>query len=188
MTIFFSSDLHFGHTNILTYANRPFKDVNEMNEKLILNWNSLITPSDTVYVLGDVCMGNLPDTIKYVGRLNGKKTLIAGNHDKKARKKPEFCGYFKAIYDYLEITEDGELFVLSHYPLATWNGAHHGSLHLCGHSHHSYNPSMPTTFDKGKILDVGIDGAGYNYAPLALDRVLAIMSKKNFKSVDHHEL
>lgn len=82
MTNFFTSDMHFGHVNIIQFCNRPVRDIDEMNELIIDNWNSVVGHDDTVFVLGDVAMGKLRETLPLVGLLNGTKHLIAGNHDR----------------------------------------------------------------------------------------------------------
>jgi calcineurin-like phosphoesterase family protein len=184
MTIYCTSDIHFDHTNIIKYCNRPYSDVGEMNEAIIANWNSIVMPDDLVLVAGDVCMGNLEHSIKYVKRLSGRKILIKGNHDKKALKFEEFRQQFEAIHDYLEFKDNGDTFIISHYPFATWNGAHRGSMHLHGHSHGSYKPGLPTTLDQGKILDVGMDVHGM--CPISFDKIRKIMAKKQFSAADHH--
>jgi len=81
---FFTSDLHFGHQNIIKYADRPFSSVDEMNETLIENWNSVVRPGveDEVWVLGDFAMGKIADTLPLAKRLNGFKLLVPGNHDR----------------------------------------------------------------------------------------------------------
>lgn len=71
--IFFSSDLHFGHKNIIKYCTRPFESVEEMNKKLIENWNSVVTNDDTVFFLGDAGFGSVTKICECVKRLNGKK-------------------------------------------------------------------------------------------------------------------
>lgn len=81
MTIWFSSDIHFGHKNIIDYCNRPFNNVDHMNETIIANFNSLIAPEDTLILVGDLCMGRKDDTIPLLGRINGKKIAVGGNHD-----------------------------------------------------------------------------------------------------------
>lgn len=78
--IFFTSDLHFWHANVIKYCNRPYASVEEMNEKLILNWNSVVSPKDTVYVLGDFSLAIRP-VETFTHRLNGIKYLVSGNHD-----------------------------------------------------------------------------------------------------------
>lgn len=82
MTTWFTSDLHFGHANIIQYSGRPFGDVDHMNRSLIDRWNALVQPDDTVWVLGDVAMGRIADTLPLVGQLAGHKLLLAGNHDR----------------------------------------------------------------------------------------------------------
>lgn len=82
MTTWFTSDLHFGHVNIIRYCDRPFADVEEMNEALIERWNAVVDDTDTVWVLGDVAMGRVTETLPLVGRLRGRRLLLAGNHDR----------------------------------------------------------------------------------------------------------
>ena len=77
---FFTSDTHFNHANIIKFCNRPFKDVEQMNETLIANWNRVIGPNDTVFHLGDFCLGGAAEWTKVLDRLNGKIYLIMGNH------------------------------------------------------------------------------------------------------------
>ena len=80
--IYFISDTHFYHSNIIKYFNRHFKDVNEMNETIINNWNSIIKEDDTIYHLGDFCLSNDDEIKSIFNRLNGNKILIRGNHDR----------------------------------------------------------------------------------------------------------
>jgi len=82
MSTWFTSDLHFGHVNIIQYSGRPFTDVDQMNTSLIDRWNALVQPGDDVWVLGDVAMGHIADTLPLVGRLAGYKRLLAGKHDR----------------------------------------------------------------------------------------------------------
>lgn len=82
MTTWFTSDLHFGHANIIEYSGRPFTDAEQMNAALIERWNALVQPDDDVWVLGDVAMGRIADTLPLVGELHGAKRLVVGNHDR----------------------------------------------------------------------------------------------------------
>lgn len=82
MTTYFSSDLHFSHKNILTLSGRPFASVEEMNEAIISRWNGTVRDDDTVWVLGDVAMGSIADSLALCARLNGNKILLCGNHDR----------------------------------------------------------------------------------------------------------
>lgn len=81
MTKWFISDTHFSHTNIIRYTDRPFATVEEMNEKLIENWNMCISPGDTVFFLGDFGMGSPEHLASICSQLNGIKICIRGNHD-----------------------------------------------------------------------------------------------------------
>ena len=86
--IWLTSDLHFNHKNILKYEpeTRPFETVEEMNETLFNNWNSVVGNEDTVYVLGDFFMGKTDKISEIINRLNGKEiVLVSGNHDTKNR-------------------------------------------------------------------------------------------------------
>lgn len=86
MDTFWTSDQHFGHRDISRFSGRPFahsaSGLDEMNEFLVDAWNRTVGPDDTVFVLGDVCMGRLDDTIALAGKLHGRKHLVAGNHDR----------------------------------------------------------------------------------------------------------
>ena len=80
--IYFTSDHHFGHKNIIKFSKRPFKGVDEMDEMLIQKWNEKIKPEDDVYHLGDVGLSSFGKLSKILEKLNGKIYLINGNHEK----------------------------------------------------------------------------------------------------------
>lgn len=80
MTVFFTSDTHFGHKFVSEL--RGFSEVEDMNEELVEKWNSVVGTDDTVYHLGDAVMGGFATNSHYIGRLNGHKILISGNHDR----------------------------------------------------------------------------------------------------------
>jgi len=79
---YFTADQHFGHANIIKLCNRPFSDVQEMDEALITNWNRRVTNGDTIYIIGDLFFRNSVPAEEYLKRLKGRKHLILGNHDK----------------------------------------------------------------------------------------------------------
>ena len=95
--IYVISDTHFNHNNIIKYCNRPFKDVQEMNETLISNWNNTVDNTDIVYMLGDFCLGPADCIAPLVQRLNGHKILITGNHDRQNKKIYLDAGFEKVI-------------------------------------------------------------------------------------------
>ncbi len=82
MARYWTADLHFGHRNIIRYAQRPFADVAEMDEGLVARWNEVVADDDEVWVLGDVAMGPIGASLAQVSRLAGRKVLVAGNHDR----------------------------------------------------------------------------------------------------------
>lgn len=85
MTTFFTSDTHFDHANIIRLSNRPFTDVTEMGETMVSNFNDQAGPDDTIYHLGDACMGKLDESLKWVDKINARVVLVVGNHDRPSR-------------------------------------------------------------------------------------------------------
>lgn len=177
MSIWFTSDTHWGHTNIIKYDNRPFASVYEHDEALITNWNAVVNPGDVVYHLGDVAWHrNVIDVECLLRKLHGTKILIQGNHDEKTVTKAK--GWAKVCY-YHEITVNGQKIVLFHYRMVVWNRSHHGSWALHGHSH----GTLPVT-TTAKTFDVGT--MCWNYRPICFDEVAKEMDKRSFVPVDAH--
>ena len=112
--IYFISDTHFYHNNIIKYCNRPFKDTDEMNNYIINKWNEIVTDNDIVYHLGDVTFADKEKSKNVISKLNGRKYLIRGNHDKHSVSFYKDCGFID-VYNFLIL--DGYLLV--HYPLKT---------------------------------------------------------------------
>ena len=175
----FTSDTHFGHENVIRYSNRPYKDKHEMDESIIANWNAKVQPNDNVYHIGDVFFCKKDRAIQILSRLNGRITLIMGNHDKAIRRDQDFINRFFNVVDYLELTIEGQKMVLSHYPMMTWNGSGRGSWMLHGHCH----GNLKYPFE-AKIHDVGIDPN--NYFPLSFPDLKRILDKKAISVIDHH--
>ena len=115
--IYFTSDCHFNHKNILAYEpeSRPFATIEEMNEVIIANWNSVVTAEDEVWVLGDFFMGQLTAIESILDRLNGKIHLVRGNHDQKNRMKI-YEAHGIDIHDIAYVQYKGRYFVLCHFP------------------------------------------------------------------------
>ena len=136
--IFYISDLHFGHFNIIRYDNRPFRTVEEMDNVLIKNWNKVVSNDDTVYILGDISWHDESKTVEIFKQLNGVKVLIKGNHDN-IKRDSELAKCFASIRDYAELYLDKKRKVIvSHYPIPFWNGQFRGAVHLYGHVHNSH--------------------------------------------------
>ena len=168
--IYFTSDTHFHHAKVIDYCNRPFANVDEMNEALIKNWNDRVKRWDIVYHLGDFCFGNKQKIKEVLDRLNGNIFLIEGNHDRNL--STEIKQRFGWIKPYYELKHEGQHLVLCHYPFASWNGSHHGWIHLHGHSHGS-------TKNHGnfKRLDVGVDC--HNFYPFELSDVIKMLENES---------
>jgi calcineurin-like phosphoesterase family protein len=174
--IFFTADTHFGHRNIITYANRPFASVEDMDEALVERWNERVRPDDRVYFLGDFSLRRGPVTGEILERLNGEIHVVWGNHDRPAYAIRE---RFASFHDYLQVRVGGQLIVCFHYAMRIWNQAHRGAWHLYGHSHGSL-PDDP----RARSMDVGVDCN--DYYPFSFDEVAAHMEKKDYRPVDHH--
>ena len=172
MTVLITADTHFKHKNIIKYSERPFADIEIMNEAMIKNWNSKVQQGDTVYHLGDFSMG---DGQSIFDRLNGKKHLIIGNHDKQSIR----IKGWESTEHYKELNLNGQQIIMCHYAMRVWNRSHYGAWMLYGHSHGSL-PDDPNALS----IDVGVDC--HNYKPLTIQEISTIMKKKTYKSVDHH--
>lgn len=199
MTVWVTSDLHFNHRNISKYCpHRQTKSwsgeptdesVQEMNELIISNWNSVVSPEDDVWILGDVAMGKIDKAPSMVSRLNGKKHLVKGNHDKTLVKhiregetEPAVKDLFVSIHDIYELHYKFEgrkvKVFMTHYPMLQWNNECEFALN--GHTHLSPEKCQ---YSEYKQMDIGMDGN--NMFPRKLDDVLAILSKKKRQN-DHH--
>lgn len=182
--IYFTSDTHFGHENIIKYSKRPYKDVGEMNEIMIQNWNAQVKHEDEVWHLGDFAFMGLSDFKSLLLRLNGRIHVILGNHDKVITSNKKTLldqGRIRSIQNYTELSESGHKFILLHYGMRVWNGSHKGTIHLYGHSHGSLPPH-------GKSVDVGVDCKEITseYRPIHIDEVITYMNKRQGETVDHH--
>ena len=168
--IWFTSDLHLGHKAAISMCERPFETVEEKNEILIYNFNSCVKKNDTVYILGDIAHRTpVIDVNQMIGRLNGKKVLCKGNHDKNYEES-----LFHGIYDFLEITVNGVNVSLMHYPMMAWPKSRHGSLHLHGHIHSKGEYNLQQKAEGILRYDVGVDAN--DYFPVSIDAVKAFFS------------
>jgi len=174
--LWFTSDTHFGHPGILFM--RPWATVDAMDQALIDSWNSVVGDRDHVFHLGDFSFHKPDRTLEILSCLNGIKYLIRGNHDRNNLNAACLSMFDGGVEHYHEITFGSQLIVMCHFPFKSWNGMHHGSWNLHGHSHGSLAPT-------GKQLDVGVD-VGKLYRPLSYEEVAADMNNKKFVRTDHH--
>ncbi len=177
MTVWFTSDTHFGHANIIRYSERPFGGVDEMDRVLAARWNEVVRPDDTVWHLGDVVFRNDRPATEYLERLNGEKHLVWGNHD--ATEVRSWRGWASS-QAYAEIKVEGMRLMLFHYAMRVWNRSHHGAVHLYGHSHNSLSGDS-------QCCDVGVDNPAWDYRPVSLAQIMRFLETQTARvPVDHH--
>ena len=177
---FFTSDTHFNHANIIKFCNRPFKDVEQMNDVMIANWNSVIGKDDTVFHLGDFCLGGEAEWTKILDRLNGKIYLIMGNHDLKNIRQG-FISRFEHVAMQMRIEIGKKRIYLCHYPFLCFEGSYKDDVwQLFGHVHTRRSNSG---IDAGRLqylyptqYDVGVDNN--NFTPVSFGQVKRIIDKQ----------
>ena len=191
--IFFTSDTHWNHTNIIKYCDRPFKDVNHMNEELVRRWNEVVGPDDIVFHLGDFAYGGSDVWNSILGRLNGKIYLVLGNHDEKNIRQG-YMGRFEWVGYQMHLNIEGRSVYLNHYPFLTYSGIYRNPedrvWQLFGHVHSK--PGM-TGMDKGRLecllptqYDVGVDNN--DYKPVSWAEVKKKIEKQiEFKEIELNE-
>lgn len=179
MKRFYIADWHYGHANAVHFDNRPFNDVEEMNEALIDNWNNVVSDNDIVYILGDMFWCNTTTAIEVLKKLNGHKILIKGNHDK--CHDATLRSQFDKIVDYLEINDSGKNVILCHYPIPCFKNHFYGWYHLYGHVHASFEYNMMESvkremrelYDRPcEMYNVGAMMNYMNFTPRTLEEIL----------------
>ncbi|WP_322181466.1 metallophosphoesterase [Neglectibacter caecimuris] len=169
--MFFTSDLHLGHRNIIRLCNRPFATIEEMDEALIRNWNAKVTNGDTIYILGDLIFRNEKPAEEYLTRLNGKKHLIIGNHDRGWVKKCKLEDYFESVNNLHFISDGKRQMTLCHYPMMTWPHVTRCYMvfgHIHGNTDAEYWPLIQAN---SLMLNAGVDINGF--APVTFEELEA---------------
>ena len=176
------ADLHFFHENILWFDSRPFRNIKEMTEKLVENWNGAVEKCDHVYVLGDMFWRNSQEAIKIMRRLNGNIHLINGNHDR--IKSSEYKKCFCEIVDYKKMTDivggKKRPVIMSHYYIPFYDTHYRNGILLHGHTHMSKEAEYERWITK-EIISKGFPAEIYNvgcmypymdYTPRTLDEIV----------------
>lgn len=164
--VYFTADMHFGHKAIITMQNRPFETVEEMNRIILDNYNSVVKKDDTVYIMGDLCHHmRVEEADDIIGRMNGKKYLVKGNHDKNYDPR-----LFADIKEYMMISTYGKCFVLMHYPMLSWPKKNSGSIHIHGHIHAKSDYNEANRAEGIKRFDVGVDAN--DFMPVSARKVI----------------
>ncbi len=170
MRRFIIADTHFGHENIIKYENRPFNNVEEMNDRLIQLWNSTVSKDDLVYVLGDFTLSRRKVIIsELVKKLNGRKVLIMGNHD--TRKPKDFieCGFEIAIRKPIMV-EPGV--ILMHEPFNDPSLIASNYIYFFGHVHANHT----LMDDYSNCMCVSVERI--DYKPIDLDECIRGIKRK----------
>lgn len=189
--VFFTSDTHFFHANIIKFCSRPFTDAEDMRKQLIANWNATVPEDAVVYHLGDFAYTGKVDWIRdTIEKLNGSIVLIRGNHDYQNRyERKGVTELFADIRDVLEITvvdeevSDGmQRLFLSHYPHIVWPHSHRGSWQPFGHVHMGeHSTASEGGYVSSRIsanqYDVGVDNN--NYRPISYIELKVIITQQN---------
>jgi calcineurin-like phosphoesterase family protein len=198
--IWFMSDPHYGHKNIVRGVSswsgdkclRNFDSIEQMNDTIVNNINNVVGENDELFCLGDWNFGGTENIYNFRKRLNCKKIhLILGNHDNRHgyESNPQIKGTnlrasdcFHIYSPYHVLKKRGlPLIVLFHFPIASWDKMADGSIHLFGHCHSSREDRF---FNGGKSMDVGLDGN--NFKPYNLTEILEIASHLPVKHEGHH--
>lgn len=181
--LWFTSDWHLYHKNIIKYCNRPFESLEEMAKIIITNYNSVVQPKDVVYFLGDIAFCNQETLCSIIKKLNGKKHIIIGNHDHIGEQvRP----YFNSIERLETIKGLYNSYILCHYPLVSWDRCNYGTIMIHGHQHNKqeYNERMK----QEHILryDCGVDAN--NYYPVNEKQIIDFFGQEvlNSPRFDHH--
>ena len=204
--LWFTSDTHFGHSNICRATTkwtgadnvtRDFKSLDHMNDTLVNNINEVVGEDDILIHLGDWSFGGFENIELFRNRINCKNVhLVLGNHDGHIeRNRDNIQSVFSSVNHYVKLdvrrpSQKGKgqvdkfNFVLCHFPIASWDGLNDGVIHLHGHVHLPPHHRV----GNGKSLDVGVDGN--NLKPIDLDEVLRMMNKQLISPLslprDHH--
>ncbi|MBN2067553.1 MAG: 2'-5' RNA ligase family protein [Candidatus Diapherotrites archaeon] len=161
--IFLISDLHLDHTNIIKYTKRPFKNVKEMNDILVSNWNNTVRNQDTVYFLGDMAFGKGSHSAEYwLKKLNGKIVFIEGNHED--IKLKTFYSKDKNVF----LKYKDEEFILTHDPALKPKGWKGWIIH--GHHHNNHPTEFPLINSENKTINVSVELI--KYTPIEIDKIL----------------
>ena len=177
--VFFASDHHFGHNNILTFTNydgskaRDFTDLNEMHDTMVYNHNSVVGKSDLIYFLGDVCIELTH--LEQLGRMNGRKILVKGNHD--IFHLPHYLKYFEDIVSYKVFPDE---FICSHIPLHTESLSKRFLTNVHAHTHSNTVRVDGTLIDDPRYINVCMEKI--NFTPVEKTELL----KRTKKSMEDY--
>ena len=163
--LFYTSDQHFFHRNILKYTDRPWDSAEEMNEALIDAHNSVVKKGDNIIICGDFSYGKREETFEIINRLNGNKIFLRGNHDKWMKK---------SMYHEIDTRKYLDQYIVAcHYQMLNWPQSHFGAWNLYGHSHGQSIPRL-------NQLEIGVD-CHPDFAPFAFEEIKSIIDGEKWE-------
>lgn len=183
-SIWFTSDTHFCHENIIKYCNRPFNSVKEHDETLIERWNEKVQRNDIIFHLGDFGFASESKLKSILNELNGIKYLIFGNHDWRRMSETICTRYFQEVSQQMVIKVDEQLIYLNHFPFLCFSGSWKGldaSWQLFGHVHSGPNNDSGLDNERLRYLfptqfDVGVDHN--NFYPYSFNEIKEIITEQ----------
>jgi calcineurin-like phosphoesterase family protein len=204
--VFFTSDTHINHKNICRgttewaysseFRTRDFQNLEAMNSAIIDNINARVGQDDILFHLGDFSFGGHQNIPGFRQRIVCQNVhLIYGNHDEHIQKNTnDYQSLFSSVQHYLELEIVRSVhnilggtrrynFVLSHFPIASWNNIRKNWMHLHGHVHLEKGKRL----GPGKMIDVGVDGN--DLMPYDLSEIIYLLKdrpNKSLMSFDHH--
>lgn len=183
--VYFISDFHFFHENVIRFDKRPFSNVHEMHNEIVKCWNETVTKNDIVIYLGDLSFAKKKDennVLDIINKLNGEIHFVLGNHDRIQDIKK--TNRFSTIQDYLELKllhfdDDSKvietMFCCMHYPIYAWNKSHFGSILVHGHCHMNF-------FNEDKKWISEMDTFSKFIPKEELEKYYTLIKQKNYYS------
>ena len=168
--IYYISDLHFGHRNVIAMDGRPFETIEQMDATLIRLWNERVTDEDDVYIVGDFAYRNNYTATWYLRQLKGRKHLIIGNHDRYTIQDTKAMEYFASVEKMIRVVDNDRIVSLCHFPVAEWKGKRRGGYHVHGHLHIRRDEVYEFMSRYDKALNAGCMINGYR--PVTLDELI----------------
>lgn len=176
---YFTSDLHIGHNKDFIWGARGFNSIEEHDTQILLRWNKVVMPEDTVYILGDLCMGgDEKEWNRIFKNLNGYKKIIYGNHDTINKCNKYVNDYHMYLLGYGDIYRYSKkkAFYLSHYPTLVGNHQEENRFfyNLSGHTH----SSDKFQYGWGKVYNVAMDA--HNCTPVSIEQIIKDINKQYY--------
>lgn len=175
---YYIADTHFGHQKVISFDQRPFNSVEEMDQTMIARWNEVVRQEDDVYILGDFCLHASYPPAWYLEQLSGRKHLIQGNHDGILLKDSKAVALLESIDKMLFVRDGDTNLVLCHFPLAEWNGFYRGAYHIYGHVHQRDSSSLRYMMQQEKALNAGC--MLNQYCPVSFEKL--VKNNQTFQS------